>query len=87
MTPEEAVRHEWLKPSSKSSYNLSKGMRENSENQLLSPKSSQKYQRSQHLTPSTVLPDIKTPANKYNQKTYKERTKGKYFLKEISVFF
>lgn len=84
MTPDEAVTHEWLQPSSNSSYNSSKSHRErqerqeNAENHLVSPKS-QKFQRAQHSTPSsnnTVLPDIKTP-NKYTQKVYKERTKGK----------
>lgn len=79
MTPEEAVHHEWLQPSANSSYNHTKAMRErqdnNTENQLLSPKSN-KYQRSQHVTPTTmVLPEIKTPS-KYSQKSYKERTKG-----------
>lgn len=88
MTPEEAVRHEWLQPSANASYNHTKAMRErqdNAENQL-SPKS-QKYQRSQHLTPNTVLPDIKIPTSKYNQKTYKERTKGKNVFLFYFFFF
>lgn len=52
MTPDEAVTHEWLQPSSNSSYSSSKSHRErqerheNAENHLVSPKS-QKYQRSQ----------------------------------------
>ncbi|XP_037047096.1 dual specificity tyrosine-phosphorylation-regulated kinase 2 isoform X1 [Bradysia coprophila] len=81
MTPDEAVTHEWLQPSSNSSYNSSKSHRErqerqeNAENHLTSPKS-QKFQRAQHSTPNqTVLPEIKTPS-KYTQKVYKERTKG-----------
>lgn len=83
MTPDEAVTHEWLQPSSNSSYNSSKSHRErqerqeNAENHLTSPKT-QKYQRAQHSTPNqTVLPEIKTPS-KYTQKVYKERTKGKW---------
>lgn len=81
MTPEEAARHEWLQPSANASYNHTKAMRErqqeNSENQLISPKT-QKFQRAQRLTPlsNTVLPEIKTPNKFNNQKIYKERTKG-----------
>lgn len=62
MTPDEAARHKWLQPSTSSSYNLSKA-RERQENthSHISPKS-QKSQRSQHLTPNTILPDIKTPS-------------------------
>lgn len=69
MTPDEAVRHEWLQPSGNASYNHSKSMRDGQENSvenqnMISPKTQQpaaKYQRSQHQTPSsnTVLPDIK----------------------------
>lgn len=88
MTPDEAVCHEWLQPSSNSSYNSSKSHRErqerqeNAENHLVSPKS-QKFQRTQHSTPNnTVLPEIKTPS-KYTQKVYKERTKGKLIRAQL----
>lgn len=75
MTPDEAIHHEWLLPSSSSStfilssstsasslikHSRSEQLKENeqSQQQLLS-----KYQRSQPITPMTVLPQIKTPNN------------------------
>ena len=76
MTPDEAVHHEWLQPSSSSStfilssstsasslinkHSRSEQLKENeqSQQQLMS-----KYQRSQPITPVTVLPQIKTPNN------------------------
>ena len=75
MTPDEAIHHEWLLPSSSSStfilssstsasslikHSRSEQIKENeqSQQQLLS-----KYQRSQPITPMTVLPQIKTPNN------------------------
>lgn len=89
MTPDEAVRHDWLQPSPQTSYSHSKSMREgqeNAENQMISPKAQhQKYQRSQHLTPNTVLPDIKTPSSKYNQKTHKEKTKSNFISSFIRI--
>jgi hypothetical protein len=73
MTPDEAVHHEWLQPSSSSStfilssstsasslikHSRSDQLKENE--QILS-----KYQRSQQqpITPVTILPQIKTPNN------------------------
>lgn len=88
MTPEEAVRHEFLQPSGNTSYNHTKSMRpENAENHLVSPKSSApKYGRPPHLTPNSVLPDIKSATiNKYTTKSYKERTKSKGLFR-IFVF-
>lgn len=81
MTPDEAARHEWLQPSSSSSsstYIVPKSSREHlkeisdSTNSYL-----QKYQRSQPITPNTVLPEIKTPSNRTtSQRFTKERAKG-----------
>lgn len=69
MTPEEAARHEWLQPSASSTYVSSKS-KENSDNQL---SFMQKLQRSQPMTPNTILPEIKTPNNR--QRYVKERVK------------
>jgi hypothetical protein len=77
MTPEEAIHHEWLQPSSSSStfvlssstsatsllkHNRSDLLKENDQSQLV-----QKFQRSQPITPLTILPQIKTPSNHRNQ--------------------
>ncbi|XP_021700662.1 dual specificity tyrosine-phosphorylation-regulated kinase 2 isoform X3 [Aedes aegypti] len=70
MTPEEAARHEWLQPSASSTYVSSKS-KENSDNQL---SFMQKLQRSQPMTPNTILPEIKTPNNR--QRYVKERVKA-----------
>ncbi|CRK93582.1 CLUMA_CG007115, isoform A [Clunio marinus] len=79
MTPEEAVHHEWLQPSSSSStfiitsstsasslmkHNRDQ-LKENDQNQQLMM---QKYQRSQPITPLTILPQIKTPSNRVSQR-------------------
>lgn len=88
MTPEEAVRHEFLQPSGNTSYNHTKSMRpENAENQHVSPKSSApKYGRPPHLTPNSVLPDIKSATiNKYTTKSYKERTKSKELWSQNNI--
>ncbi|XP_065094447.1 dual specificity tyrosine-phosphorylation-regulated kinase 2 isoform X2 [Ochlerotatus camptorhynchus] len=69
MTPEEAARHEWLQPSASSTYVSSKS-KENSDNQL---SFMQKLQRSQPMTPNTILPEIKTPSQR--QRYVKERVK------------
>lgn len=69
MTPEEAAHHEWLQPSASSTYVSSKS-KENSDNQL---SFMQKLQRSQPMTPNTILPEIKTPSNR--QRYVKERVK------------
>jgi hypothetical protein len=77
MTPEEAIHHEWLQPSSSSStfmlssstsatslmkHNRSSDVhKENDQSQIV-----QKYQRSQPITPLTILPQIKTPSNHRN---------------------
>lgn len=75
MTPDEAAHHEWLQPSSSSStfilssstsasslikHSRSEQLKENeqSQQQIMS-----KYQRSQPITPVTILPQIKTPNN------------------------
>lgn len=77
MTPEEAIHHEWLQPSSSSStfvlssstsatslikHNRSDQLKENDQSQIV-----QKFQRSQPITPLTILPQIKTPLNHRNQ--------------------
>lgn len=77
MTPEEAIHHEWLQPSSSSStfvlssstsatsllkHNRSDQLKENDQSQIV-----QKFQRSQPITPLTILPQIKTPSNHRNQ--------------------
>ncbi|KAG5676013.1 hypothetical protein PVAND_005868 [Polypedilum vanderplanki] len=76
MTPEEAIHHEWLQPSSSSSFVLSSStsassllkhnrsdqLKENDQSQIV-----QKFQRSQPITPLTILPQIKTPSNHRNQ--------------------
>lgn len=77
MTPDEAVHHEWLQPSSSSStfilssstsasslinkHSRSEQLKENEQSQQQQLMS--KYQRSQPITPVTVLPQIKTPNN------------------------
>lgn len=76
MTPEEAVHHEWLLPSSSTStfvittsssassliqkHNREQ-LKENGDHQH---QLMQKYQRSQPITPLTILPQIKTPSNR-----------------------
>jgi hypothetical protein len=89
MTPDEAVRHEWLQPSSSSSTFIITSssssssiikqnrdqLKENADQQQ--QQYMQKYQRSQPITPLTVLPQIKTPSNKVSQRYTKEtRVKG-----------
>lgn len=79
MTPEEAVHHEWLQPSSSSSTfiitsstsasSLMKHSREQlKENDQSQQQLMQKYQRSQPITPLTILPQIKTPSNRVSQR-------------------
>ncbi|XP_053694501.1 dual specificity tyrosine-phosphorylation-regulated kinase 2 isoform X2 [Sabethes cyaneus] len=70
MTPDEATRHEWLQPSASSTYVSSKS-KENSDNQL---SFMQKLQRSQPMTPNTILPEIKTPSTR--QRYVRERVKA-----------
>lgn len=89
MTPDEAVRHEWLQPSSSSAFIMPKSstrehLKENTgdaaQNSLL-----QKYQRSQPLTPNTILPEIKTPSNRSTTNRFtKERAKGKRKIGDFS---
>lgn len=70
ITPEEASRHEWLQPNSTStSFLYGKNIR----SQRDSPK-----QKSQVLTPNSVLPDIHISSKTVvNSKTVtRERTKG-----------
>lgn len=87
MTPDEAVHHEWLQPSSASStfilssstsasslikHSRSDQLKENE--QILS-----KYQRSQQqpITPVTILPQIKTPNNQQrNQPQQQQQRNG-----------
>jgi hypothetical protein len=79
MTPEEAVHHEWLQPSSSSSTfiitsstSASSLMKHNrdqlKENDQSQQQLMQKYQRSQPITPLTILPQIKTPSNRVTQR-------------------
>lgn len=79
MTPEEAVHHEWLQPSSSSSTfiitsstSASSLMKHNrdqlKENDQSQQQLIQKYQRSQPITPLTILPQIKTPSNRVTQR-------------------
>lgn len=79
MNPEEAVHHEWLQPSSSSSTfiitsstsasSLMKHCREQlKENESNQQQTMQKYQRSQPITPLTILPQIKTPSNRVSQR-------------------
>lgn len=72
MTPEEAARHEWLQPSASSTYVSSKS-KENSEENMKQLSFMQKLQRSQPMTPNTILPEIKTPNNR--PRYVKERVK------------
>jgi len=79
MTPDEAIHHEWLQPSSSSSSfvlsssasatSLVKHNRSNDqlkENDLSQQQSIvQKFQRSQPITPLTILPQIKTPSSNH----------------------
>ncbi|XP_052868612.1 dual specificity tyrosine-phosphorylation-regulated kinase 2 isoform X2 [Anopheles cruzii] len=71
MTPEQAARHEWLQPSASSTYVSSKS-KESSDSQL---NFLHKLQRSQPMTPNTILPEIKTPSNR-TQRYTKERVKA-----------
>lgn len=79
MTPEEAVHHEWLQPSSSSSTFIitsstsASSLMKHSRDQLKENDSNQqqmiqKYQRSQPITPLTILPQIKTPSNRISQR-------------------
>ncbi|XP_061513462.1 dual specificity tyrosine-phosphorylation-regulated kinase 4 isoform X5 [Anopheles gambiae] len=72
MTPEQAARHEWLQVSASKAYFGSKS-KESSDTQL---NFLHKQQRSQPMTPNTILPEIKTPSNRTLRFT-KERVKGK----------
>ncbi|XP_055595375.1 dual specificity tyrosine-phosphorylation-regulated kinase 2 [Uranotaenia lowii] len=72
MTPEEAARHEWLQPSASSTYVSSKSSKENN-NDSHQLGFMQKLQRSQPLTPNTILPEIKTPSQR--QRYVKDRVK------------
>ncbi|XP_039430338.1 dual specificity tyrosine-phosphorylation-regulated kinase 2 isoform X1 [Culex pipiens pallens] len=75
MTPEEAARHEWLQPSATSTYVSSKSKENasatNGDGQQLG--FMQKLQRSQPMTPNTILPEIKTPSQR--QRYVKDRVK------------
>lgn len=71
MTPEQAARHEWLQVSASKAYFGSKS-KESSDTQL---NFLHKQQRSQPMTPNTILPEIKTPSNRTLRFT-KERVKG-----------
>uniref|UniRef100_A0A182IUA7 dual-specificity kinase n=1 Tax=Anopheles atroparvus TaxID=41427 RepID=A0A182IUA7_ANOAO len=71
MTPDQAARHEWLQPSASSTYVSSKS-KESSDSQL---NFLHKLQRSQPMTPNTILPEIKTPSNR-TQRYTKERVKA-----------
>ena len=79
MTPEEAVHHDWLQPgnssstfiitSSTSASSLMKHSRDPlKENDQTQQQLMQKYQRSQPITPLTILPQIKTPSNRVSQR-------------------
>uniref|UniRef100_A0A8D8BSW4 dual-specificity kinase n=1 Tax=Culex pipiens TaxID=7175 RepID=A0A8D8BSW4_CULPI len=76
MTPEEAARHEWLQPSATSTYVSSKSKENasatNGDGQQLG--FMQKLQRSQPMTPNTILPEIKTPSQR--QRYVKDRVKA-----------
>lgn len=85
MTPEEAVHHEWLQPSSSSSTfiitsstsasSLMKHSRDQlKENDQSQQQMMQKYQRSQPITPLTILPQIKTPSNRGVAQRYTSNT-------------
>lgn len=91
MTPEEAVHHEWLQSSSSSTFIITSSssasslmkhsreqLKENADQQQQTLM--QKYQRSQPITPLTILPQIKTPSNRVSQRYTKEssRVKGKF---------
>lgn len=85
MTPEEAVRHEWLQPSASSSYMHAKAMRDRLQQENIDHLSSQKYQRSHPLTPNTILPEIKgSSTTRSSQKTSRERAKG-WFWKNSKI--
>ncbi|XP_053672445.1 dual specificity tyrosine-phosphorylation-regulated kinase 2 [Anopheles nili] len=71
MTPEQAARHEWLQMSASKAYFGSKS-KESSDTQL---NFLHKQQRSQPMTPNTILPEIKTPSNRTLRFT-KERVKA-----------
>ena len=77
MTPDEAVHHEWLQPSSQSSSTFiitssssSNGLLKQSRDQLkenadqVQQQYMQKYQNSQPMKPLTTFPQIKTPSNR-----------------------
>ena len=81
MTPDEAIHHEWLQPSSSSSSfvlssstsatSLVKHNRSNDQlkenDQSQQQQILQKFQRSQPITPLTILPQIKTPSSTHNR--------------------
>lgn len=83
MTPEEAVHHDWLVPGNSSSSsatfiitssNSATSLMKHSRDQLKENDQTQqqqllqKYQRSQPITPLTILPQIKTPSNRVSQR-------------------
>lgn len=79
MTPEEAVQHEWLQSSSSSSTFIITSSTNSSalmkhardqlkENDQSQQQTMQKYQRSQPVVPLTILPQIKTPSNRFSER-------------------
>jgi hypothetical protein len=96
MTPDEAFRHEWLQPNSSSATfiitststsSLTKHSRDQvKENDHDYAPILQKLQRSQPITPLTILPQIKTPshhASHYNNNNITKdsnKIKGEYFI-------
>lgn len=94
MTPDEACRHEWLQPNSTSTTfiitststsSLTKHSRDQvKENDHDYAPILQKLQRSQPITPLTILPQIKTPSNhashNYNNTKDSNKIKGEYIL-------
>lgn len=94
MTPDEAAHHEWLQPSSSSStfilssstsasslikHSRSDQLKENeqSQQQIMS-----KYQRSQPITPVTILPQIKTPNNQQQRNILPQQRNGMTNIKD-----
>ncbi|CAG9798917.1 unnamed protein product [Chironomus riparius] len=80
MTPDEAIHHEWLQPSSSSStfvltsstsatslvkHNRSNDQLKENDHQSQQQQILQKFQRSQPITPLTILPQIKTPSSNH----------------------
>lgn len=88
MTPDEAFRHEWLQPNNSSSAtfiitststsSLTKHSRDQvKENEHDFAPILQKLQRSQPITPLTILPQIKTPSNHASQHHYNNNNNTK----------